>query len=793
MSILFSKQARLARRAAGGGMTPEKPRVLPVKAEGVPDVLQALPRWVVWRLEWRADQAKWTKTPYQARRTDCKASSTNARSWSTFAEAVRTYARGHVDGIGITLGPLDDDGRVLAGMDFDKLALDDTGTPVLDIQERRWLSRLATYTELSPSGRGVHAIAFGHGTRAGLKRGRHELYFQGRYLTMTGHVFGDTCGLRDADEALHAIAAELDPPAPAPRPRETAGRAALEDEALLVRARQASNGDRFRDLFDHGCGPGGPSEDVARLLTMLAFWTDRDGARMDRLFRRSALFTAHYTTKWDDRRGDTTWGAREIARACARVADTYQPGRRVNGTPRPSPTPHVESQLSAADRLTEAGAAERFARLHGDDVRYDHRRSQWLLWEGHRWAPDLDGGITRLAIAFSRTWQREAVEIPDPKARALAFTAAVRLERRDALRAMLALAADLAPITDAGRTWDLDPWLLGAANGVIDVRTGRLRDGRREDRITLQVAVPFDAQARSTLWTAAVQTILVVPEKIQFLQTALGYSTTGDMRRDCWFLSVGNGRNGKGTLFSPVRRVLGDYAAELPASVLDARRDAPPYDLAVLPGKRFVVSSEAGDSLRLHHDRVKQLTGGDGLRAAAKYEHSVEFTPTCKLWLSANKKPTVTDDTDAFWARVLLVPFTESFVGREDRNLRPTLEHDPAHQAAILAWLVAGAVRYAAEGLEPPATVQAATRAYAEESDILAEFIAEACERMPAAVVRAAELYAHYRTWASHQGYQDRETLTATAFGRRMGAKFAKRHAETGVVYAGIARRGIAC
>src|SRR5687767_9474767 len=50
---------------------------------------------------------------------------------------------------------------------------------------------------------------------------------------------------------------------------------------------------------------------------------------------------------------------------------------------------------SDADRLTEAGAAERFARLHGDDVRFDHRRRRWLKWEGHRWAPDADAGVTR--------------------------------------------------------------------------------------------------------------------------------------------------------------------------------------------------------------------------------------------------------------------------------------------------------------------------------------------------------------------------------------------------------------
>ena len=70
--------------------------------------------------------------------------------------------------------------------------------------------------------------------------------------------------------------------------------------------------------------------------------------------------------------------------------------------------------------------------------------------------------------------------------------------------------------------------------------------------------------------------MLVTDDVLAFVQTAAGYSTTGDTRRDCWFLAHGDGRNGKGTLLHPIRRALGDYAAELPAAVLDARRDAAP-------------------------------------------------------------------------------------------------------------------------------------------------------------------------------------------------------------------------
>ncbi len=406
--------------------------------------------------------------------------------------------------------------------------------------------------------------------------------------------------------------------------------------------------------------------------------------------------------------------------------------RQANECPRRKRSPVVVTVgPSHHDRLTEAGAAERFARLHGANVRYDHRRGRWLVWDAHRWKPDADAAITRLTLKFARSWQQDAVDIPDRDRREATFKAAIRLERRNALQSMLAFSRDLRPITDTGEGWNADPWLPGVENGVVDLRNGHLREGRRDDRITFTAGAPYDPEARSDLWDSALRAILVDDALIDFVQVAAGYSTTGDTRRDCWFLADGSGRNGKGTLLHTIRRALGDYALELPASVFDLRRDRAPYDLAVLPGKRFVMSSESGDTIRMHHDRIKQITGGDPMRVANKYERSFECEPSCKLWLSCNQKPRVTDESPAFWARVLRVPFSVSFAGREDRDLRPTLQCEPTHRAAALTWLVVGAVRYHARGLHPPAVVRDATRDYESENDPLADFITEAIDTDP--------------------------------------------------------------
>jgi putative DNA primase/helicase len=440
--------------------------------------------------------------------------------------------------------------------------------------------------------------------------------------------------------------------------------------------------------------------------------------------------------------------------------------------------------------LTDAGNAEYFAAADGPVVRYDHRRGRWLIWQGdeHRWKPDINGSVLRRAKDAMRRRLVDATTLIDPDARARLAKWATASESRTRLEACLYLARAEDPIADSG-SWDSDPMLIGAPNGVIDLGHGILRPGRPEDRITMSVAVPFDPDARSGLWEQTLREVLVDENVIDFVQTAAGYSMTGDTRQDCWFLGSGDGRNGKGTVLHPIRRVLGDYAMELPASVFDQRRDGTPYDLAALPGKRFVMSSESGDTIKLNHDRIKQISGGDPIRAANKYERSFEFEPACKLWLSCNREPRVNDDTVAFWARVRMVPFPVSFAGREDRNLRPTLEHDPEHQAAVLAWLVRGAVRYYAEGLTSPAAVISATDAYAHESDVLAEFIDEAIELDPDSEVTAGELFEHYARWAKDRGMGERERVTSTFFGRRMGERFASRKVHGRKAYIGLARR----
>lgn len=321
----------------------------------IPAELCQLVQWVVWRYKSRSNckgGMKWTKPPYQPHATQGRrpeAKTDDPATWGTHAEALATYqayARRtdaeRLDGIGFVF---------LAGDGFFGIDLDNCLT--LDGKLMEWaderLRRLGlTYTEVTPSGRGLHLIFRGSLPRkpdgtTGRRRGGYgpdgageiEVYEHGRYFTMTGNLWPGAPATINAptDGALNELAAALDDGRQTSHRRGTAPAVAsnhpatrdASDDALLNRARNARNGAKFSALYDMGDCSGHPSASEAdlALLAMLAFWTGEDSVRMERLFDASALGRRG---KWADR---PDYRAASIAEAIARNDGKFPsaPGR----------------------------------------------------------------------------------------------------------------------------------------------------------------------------------------------------------------------------------------------------------------------------------------------------------------------------------------------------------------------------------------------------------------------------------------------------------------------------------
>lgn len=438
------------------------------------------------------------------------------------------------------------------------------------------------------------------------------------------------------------------------------------------------------------------------------------------------------------------------------------------------------------DALSEAGAALRFAQRHGNDVRFDHRRHRWLLWHGHRWRHDDDEAIWRLALKFVREWQQEAVSLPSSTDRDATLKFTLRLEGLRGMAHVLALAKTMMPIANAGDRWDDDPWLLGVPNGVVDLRTGVLRDGHPSDQITMQTTTPYDAESQAPRWSQFVLEVFGSdPTLVEFVRKALGYSLTGVTTEQVLFLLYGTGSNGKGTLTTTVKKVLGDYAWNMPFATIELKdRAAIPNDLAALVGRRFITASETNDGTRLNEARIKTLTGCDPVTARFLHGEFFAFEPFGKYWLSVNHRPLVHDDSYGFWRRLRLIPFTQRFA------VNQTLAAELLAEASgILRWCIGGCLAWQLDGLHPPEIVTAATKAYESDSDPLTAFLAEACVIEEPGQIRASDAYRLYEHWANTQALSKDERLKSTKFGLKMAERFKRAQTATGRIYRGLRAR----
>ena len=300
--------------------------------ETIPETLRERDQWVCWREEER--DGKPTKIPVTPGAGGF-ASSTESETWTSFETALEYTETEHADGVGFVF--TDDD--PIVGVDLDDCRDPETGDVddvALDIIER-----LDSYTEVSPSGTGYHVLIRGELPEGRNRRGSVELYDTARFFTVTGdHVERTPTRVARRQDALTAIHREyvqdterdtvseseqrgsIDDESPT---TETADvNVDLEDEDLLEKARNASNGKKFERLWNgKTVGYDSQSEADMALSCLLAFWTGGDRTQMDQLFRQSGL----HREKWDEVHyaDGSTYGEKTIERAIATTSEFYDP------------------------------------------------------------------------------------------------------------------------------------------------------------------------------------------------------------------------------------------------------------------------------------------------------------------------------------------------------------------------------------------------------------------------------------------------------------------------------------
>lgn len=311
----------------------------PFEPKSIPDAIRTCQQWVCWKLI-PADgpTAKPRKVPIDPK-TGSPASATGPETWGSFDDALSRASADRLAGIGFVFtvnGPF-------TGVDLDHCR--DPATGAIEPWAEEIVQKLASYTEVSPSGTGLHVLVQARLPKGGRRRGRVEMYDRGRYFTVTGQrlpTTPTTIEPRQAEiDALHAKT--FSRRGKEPKPKKTARSSA---PLTLDRLRETLRDDdrrRFDALWsgDFSAYPSQSEADL-ELCRLLATVIGDDAEAIDRWFRESKLLRA----KWDEQHGERTYGAMTIAKALSLAEAEAE---------ETSDKPSVSSQL--LEMVADAGVA----------------------------------------------------------------------------------------------------------------------------------------------------------------------------------------------------------------------------------------------------------------------------------------------------------------------------------------------------------------------------------------------------------------------------------------------------
>lgn len=414
---------------------------------------------------------------------------------------------------------------------------------------------------------------------------------------------------------------------------------------------------------------------------------------------------------------------------------------------------------SANSACTDAANGQRLVKASEDKIAWIAESSAWWTYDGRRWVQDRHGVVQKLCEHVAHTMFSEVAETTPENQVQLSRWAVTSLNKQR-LQAMEWAARPY--LSQTYDSFDADPWSLNVENGTIDLKTGELRPHDRDDFVTKLLPISYDPTAECPRWNEFLLHVMGNDaEVVSFLQASVGYTLTGSVNEQCFFILFGTGANGKSVFLEVLQNILGDFSRPIEMRALLQKRsisEAVRNDLAGLRGTRLAVASEANREVRLDEALIKSLTGNDKITARFLYQEFFDFYPTFKIWIAVNHLPCIRGEDDAIWRRVRLVPFNVTIPKQHQiRDLANELMKQEAR--GILTWAIEGCLRWQKEGLPVPSTIREAIAKYRASNDPIGEFLAErtinsttVSWRKSEGWITCARLYREYVDWCEANG-----------------------------------------
>lgn len=743
-----------------------------------------------WKFEKRKGEKKPTKVPYIPGTME-KASANDTSTFRDFAAAMKSYAMGGYDGIGIRVS------NGIGAIDIDHCiredgSLNDVAASILGILPD-------AYFEKSPSGTGLRGFfklddAFAYDKTAYYINNRSlglEVYLPGatnRFVTITGDVYRAGTVSDDMDAVRSLLDAFMKRKTKAEN-KYIEPCSYLSDEQVIEHASNATNGEKFRDFMDGKWQEYFDNQSDADMsfVSMLTFWCGNVEEQIDRIFRSSGMMRP----KWDRMTGDATYGQITIRNAVAGNSSIYMPIHDtaeddfdvLDDEKHPDFKPDLSRLTLTLEQMQphtnprygreEIGIGNAFADFFEPIARFNRNRGIWYVYDGEVWQADEGSlAVAELAKILADKLYTFALQIKDEDARTRYIKRVQKLQLRRNRKTMIEDAKSVHPVNH--RVFDSNRYLFNCRNGTLDLKTMEFRAHAPEDFITKISPVNYAPDAACPRWEQFIEEVMSGQAAVaRYFQKAVGYALTGDTSLECMFIMYGpTTRNGKTTAIETILHVLGEYGISSKPDLLAANyfrgpsNGAPSEDVARLNGARFVGISEMEQKLTMNASLAKQLTGNKTITARFLHENSFEFEMQAKIFVDTNHLPNVTDQTLFQSGRLKIIPFNRHFSEEEqDKGLKSALMEED-NLSGILNWIVEGYRMYRAEKLDEPKEVKEATDQYQKDSDRIAQFIEQCLQPETGSELQSKAVYKRYKDWCLENGYKYEG---AQSFYRRLG------------------------
>ncbi|MNW40918.1 hypothetical protein D3C74_180430 [compost metagenome] len=325
----------------------------------------------------------------------------------------------------------------------------------------------------------------------------------------------------------------------------------------------------------------------------------------------------------------------------------------------------------------------------------------------------------------------------------------------------------------AGTQLNLLDDYINVKNGLLNWKTGELREHTPDRRSTIQFPVLYDPTANDPVMLQFIESVLEQDTHATLFEM-IGYFLIPTLEYEKIFLFTGTGSNGKSVLIKTIEAMIGK-ANISKVKIQDLEGDRSRFKIAELYGKVLNCFTDIPADALNSTGNLKVLASGEGLNAEKKGKDPFNFEPFCKLLFSANELPKSSDHSDGFFRRLMVFPFTRKFTDQQkDTKLIYKLT-TPSALSTLLNYALEGLRRLEQQGgFSYSQTIKDQVKTYQMESDTIMLFIDEECEiesdgsKQHESRIECKRLYAKYAAWCKQGGFK---LETTTKFNKHLDAK----------------------